>query len=270
VEAHAEVLAFLENEKYPAPRIRLTQDGHRTAEWKGWQALMTSFVPGSPPDYSTRALGLLGTALGRLHSLTPVRARCGVPLRLARLQPSIQIRRAIERLRMAWGAIPPAMHGAYSTVLFALEAMGDLQQLPQSVIHTDCYPGNAVHTSPNRVVLLNWSDAGIGPSLVDLGYSLLTCDTALPWAPELGPDSDRISAICRGYARHRAISPLELDALGDATRCVPAVRAANSFLDTCAGIVSSEQWKLWWSRYNAAEETATVARKHLKGNAAVH
>ena len=62
---------------------------------------------------------------------------------------------------------------------FAREVSEVIDQLPrfeglsQSVIHADLNLENAILTPNNELVLVDWEDAGVGPTVLDLGYPLL-------------------------------------------------------------------------------------------------
>ena len=62
---------------------------------------------------------------------------------------------------------------------FASDLSEVIDQLPrfeglsQSVIHTDLALPNAILKPNNELVLVDWEDAGIGPTVLDLGYPLV-------------------------------------------------------------------------------------------------
>lgn len=265
LNAHASVLAFLEDEGYPAPRLQRTTDGLPVARHDGWQAMLMDYVGGVAPEYSARDLRLLGGAIGGLHALDATAAlESEPPVRTARWNPQQRRSLAMEKLQSVAEQVPRELRDQHSALVMALETTECGPELPVRIIHTDCYPGNAVFNADGDVVLLNWSSAGLGPAVIDIGRALLTCSTALPWAPELGPNEARITALVEGYSQKRLLAPVEIDSLLHAVRFVPAVMGAITFVAAMTGDTGEEQWKLWWSRYCASQPIAELAREHFE------
>ena len=258
---YAASLLFLAEHDYPAPRLCPADDGASVTIVDGWHVLVMSFVHGSALDYSPWSLRCLGDALGHLHSLGPaaISASPALPANPT-WKPETRIPRALELLRRIESRTQPSQRDQHRAFREALEGIPSLAGIPVGLIHTDCFPGNALRLPDDRVALLNWDGAGLAQPVIDLGYTVLTCSTALPWSPEKGPNVPRVTAFVEGYIRHGVPESAELDALVPASRIPPAVMGAESFAAAVMGEGSDEQWKLWWARYNAAEATALLMR----------
>jgi Ser/Thr protein kinase RdoA (MazF antagonist) len=99
-----------------------------------------------------------------------------------------------------------------------------LQTLPETIIHGDCWMGNAVTSPASPTVLIDWEYAGRGIALLDLGSLLSDCLNVGETAFEL--DDMRIKAVMDGYQCFRMLSTNEADALAMAIRFGSAFRTA--------------------------------------------
>ena len=99
-------------------------------------------------------------------------------------------------------------------LLAAWDSLGDFASLPQTIVHTDVYFGNAVRTPGGDVVLIDWDDTGLGPAIADVGYFLVHHavhpDSGGRWAPGMA------RAFLTGYESVRPLTSAERDLLPDA------------------------------------------------------
>jgi len=113
--------------------------------------------------------------------------------------------------------------------------------------------------------ILDWEGAGWGPGVIDVGFLLVSCNTAAPWmAQQFTPDMRRIPAIVDGYCQYHLLTPTELDRLPDAIRFRTIVYGACSFASDILKYGGEEESPWWWARYTAAEEIADRARKRFE------
>ena len=112
---------------------------------------------------------------------------------------------------------------------FGKEIMEVVDQLPnfdglsQSVIHTDLGLDNAIRRPDNSMVLIDWDDAGLSTTILDLGYPLhyyfadledfVTEDGELIWLPEL---RDRATAFYKAYFSKRTLPDRDRNLIFDA------------------------------------------------------
>jgi Ser/Thr protein kinase RdoA (MazF antagonist) len=262
MQAHAEVLRFLERQSFPACLLVPTRDGATYVQESGWWVLVTTYIPGEPATYSLGDLTAIGALMGRLHNL-PAAGDPAVPL--SDWRPGVDTAMLVERLARLAERVPLSLRSSHQAYVEALGRADLPADLPQSLIHTDIFPGNTIRTPEGALVLMDWDGAGIGPALVDLGYALISCDYGQPWELGVHPDSERIAAIVAGYCRERLPTPAERSALAGAMRYGPVVRGAWSFAETVDGNdYFDKAWRRWWARYQACDEAAEVALRSIR------
>jgi Ser/Thr protein kinase RdoA (MazF antagonist) len=264
IQALVTVLAFLEQHEYPAERLVRAEDGSFIVTHDGWRLLVTTFVEGSTVDYAPPTLRLLGATLGRLHALRSI-TTTPAALPLAQMRPVNEISWALSQITGVKAQVPKHLYARYDTLVAALHSIRLGEELPRVVIHNDCHPGNAVRTTAEQVVLIDWEGAGLGPAVLDVGFLLSSCETESPWTPPLPPDPARVAAVVDGYYQYHTLTPAELEYLPDAIRFRAIVYGACSFAASIA-MDGKEDEDLWWWRYNAADEITERARKEFESS----
>ena len=297
----AAVLAWLEEQAYPAPRVIPTHSGDPVGLAGVWATLATSYVAGTPLRPGTGGMRLLGEALGRLHALDSrtfaeasgagtggaggavpgaggVDAGGGgavrVAARRAAWHPETAVPAALGRLEAVQSLIPAGQRRLleqFRAVLLAVQQRAEL--LPAAVVHGDPRPGNAIRTAPDQVTLIDWENAGLGMPLLDLGYCLLEChlDTAVPVDPpaawHIEPDEDRIAALAAGYSRWRRLEPAEQDMLPEGIRFAAAFVGAIHLEQALIGGVRDRSVDVRLERLRnrlaVSDAVAGLARRHL-------
>jgi len=265
IQALVTVLSFLEQHEYPAERLVRAEDGSFIVTHDGWRLLVTTFVEGSTVDYAPPTLRLLGATLGRLHALQPL-ATTPAALPLAEMRPVNEISWALSQITGVKSQVPKHLYARYDTLIAALHSIRPCEELPRVVIHNDCHSGNAVRTTAEQVVLIDWEGAGLGPAVLDVGFLLSSCDTESPWRPSLAPDPARVAAMVDGYCQYHTLTPAELEYLPDAIRFRAIVYGACSFAASIARDGNEDEDLWWWRRYSAAEEIAERARKRFESD----
>jgi Ser/Thr protein kinase RdoA (MazF antagonist) len=244
--SRAATLAWLAERGYPAPRVVPTRTGDLIGLAGVWLTLATTFVRGPALRPDRAQLGMLGEALGRLHSLSPTAtAEAG---RGAGRGPGALVGKSywhldaaipgtLSRLDSVEVLLPAQWRPLHDSFRHTMEMVRQhAGELPQAVVHGDAWPGNAVLTggagggarrggaghaggAGAAVTLIDWETGGVGLPLLDLGYCLLEChlDPDLPWdQPEawhIQPDDERIAAVTEGYSTRRILGPAELGLL---------------------------------------------------------
>jgi Ser/Thr protein kinase RdoA (MazF antagonist) len=262
----AAVLALLERHNYPAPRVVPTLDGAAVTECEQRPVFVTTFIAGEPTDFSPSSLGHLGAILGRLHALplpTPASAVPGA-IPPARMQPGPELAAARSWLAEVRDALPPAYRARHDRLEVACRDLDPLEDLPTTLIHNDCHPGNSIRTSDGRVVLIDWDGAGRGPAVIDVGFLLVSCEITAFGPNRLPPDPARMAAIIDGYCRHHRLTPPELDRLPDAIRFRSLVACAGGLWRMIREGRDSDGADWAWTRYAAADEIATRARARFE------
>jgi len=182
------------------------------------------------------------------------------------MRPVNEISWALSQITGVKAQVPEHLYARYDTLVAALHNIRLGEELPRVVIHNDCHSGNAVRTSTEQVVLIDWEGAGLGPAVLDVGFLLSSCETESPWRLSLPPDPARVAAIVDGYCQYHMLTSTELEYLPDAIRFRAIVYGACSFAASIArdGREDEDWW--WWRRYSAAEEIAERASKRFESN----
>ncbi len=270
LHGRATLLAWLERQSYPAPRIIPTHVGELVAENDNTCMLALSYIPGDLSAMSRDEPRQLGALLGRLHTL-PVPSIQGFgssgavesrslpnswwyPVRLA-VAPLLD---GLETIANDVSARWQALHARFGED-FRTVAKADL---PVTLIHGDCHPGNAIVTPDGSVALIDWECAGIGAAVLDLGGLLADCSPDPVPGEAIVVDPAKVAAVMEGYQAHRMLTSAERNILLTACRFGVAFQGAIRFL-----------WALehGWSerierslvrlqaRYDAAEQAAVLA-----------
>ena len=145
--------------------------------------------------------------------------------------------------------------------------------LPFSVVHGDPWPGNAIHTAQDQVILIGWENAGLGLPLLDLGFCLLECHLDVgqpgnrPSAWHIHLDEKRIAAIVAGYSRWRQLQPAEKDLLLEGIRFpaayVGAIDFEQALLTGVRGRSMDVRLERLQNRLAVSDAVADLARGHF-------
>jgi Ser/Thr protein kinase RdoA (MazF antagonist) len=270
----AATLDYLERGGYPAPRLVRTRSGDLVGLDGIWLTLATSYVEGAALRPSVEQLGMLGGALGRLHSLGVVGETGPGP---AVWYPDEAIPVTLARLDRVAELVPPGwqeMYGLFRETVLALRSA--LGRLPPGLVHGDVWAANAVQTGPGQVTLIDWECGGLGLPVLDLGNCLLECLLdAEPAGPGPGawhvqPDEGRIAAVAAGYGAWRVLSPGEravlLPAVRFGTAYVGAIHFEQALIDGVRGAAMDARLERLRNRLAVSEAVARLAARHLAGN----
>lgn len=257
----ARLLMFFEQKGYPAERLVLTTAQTAIVAINDWHLLMTTFLIGAPLECTPASLSLLGSVVGQLHALQP--SLTYVPPQAEMLPPG-EIAFARQQLTAIASLVPHQYVAQYELLEKALLSIDYGINLPTTLIHNDCHPGNALVTAPGQVTLFDWEGAGMGPAVLDVGFLLLNCDGKAPWDPlpaaSFHPDAERIRAVIEGYCQYHQLTFDELEYLPTAVRFRSLVFGACSFATAIAKRENAEFSQWWWQRYCVTEEIVDMAR----------
>ena len=254
----ARMLAFLAEQSYQAEQIVHTIHNDAIVSYEDKLLLVTRFIEGVPVDYSDSALHLLGETLGKLHAL---RVEDMSILPKAEMLPAPELAYAWSELSKVADNVPIVLQQHYNVLAQAIHTLNRCKNAPLVIIHNDCHPANAIRTSSNEVVLIDWLGAGLGPAVIDVGFLLASCEIPFHELLPIDPDKKRLPTIIDGYCQYHTLTPLELNVLPDSIRFRALVYGAVSF----ALAISRHQAKpydseRWWLRYTHADEIADRAR----------
>jgi len=270
--ADAAVLVWLESHAYPAPRVVRTLAGAPMLEGKHGSIFVTTFVDGAPLTESRQNLFLLGQTVGRLHALPTATAGLGqASLPAAGMLPPPELAFARSQLATVVSQVPAEQQERFVMLAAACNRDDWHANLPVTLIHNDCHPGNSVSTPDGNVVLIDWEGAGLGPAILDLGFLLVSCAIPLPrgWDQDPpspawtlpAPDLGRLRSVIDGYRRERLPSATELEQLPEAMRFRSLVAAACSLAQRIRRGLREDPSPWWWARYIASDALAEQARQ---------
>jgi Ser/Thr protein kinase RdoA (MazF antagonist) len=263
-----QVLLYLERQNYPAPRVIQAVDGSAVVEHAGAKMVLTTFIDGllvESEANSAASLYQMGRMIGRLHALSPVPK----DFPEADFMPAKMVAWAEGRLFEVADRVPHRWRYRLKEMLESLASTPTLAELPTCLIHNDCHPGNAVCGADGEITLIDWDGAGLGASVLDLGFLLVTADTYTADVPAVGESSERVNAIVDGYCRYRLPDEAELDHLGAAICFRVTVINAASFAHWVERGELSQLSTSWWDGCDVAGELAERARRRFETHSAV-
>jgi Ser/Thr protein kinase RdoA (MazF antagonist) len=198
VQGQAELLRRLEAGGFPAEHCA---DPEPVSRFSLGVLLVTEFVEGSRSDGKGRTYGYLGALLGRLHSHPGESLLPGGAWH--HLSPTGGPRAEIDAALALLDA-HPSSDRCYEELMDALAGLDDCADLPEGIVHPDFVPSNAITTTDDRRVLVDWSGAGRGPRLYSLAYML--------WAAG-ARDLHLVDVAFTRYMRSIQLEPAEVDRL---------------------------------------------------------
>ena len=257
----ATLLRWLESCRYVAPRVLMTTAGDVIGERAGWWTLVTSYIHGQTVQPAPTNLYLLGDAVARLHHL-PFSDTAPVPHSRWHLPIALPIMR--QQLRDGLSKAPADFQPLVRAFLDTVDQFRRHHDLPNTVIHGDCWHANAIRTARNSVVLIDWDNAGLGPAALDFGQVLLTChyDVANPLTVE--PNEARIRAVMEGYMAQRVVTAIERRSLADALRFGLAFHAGHYLAQAARLEPDDAVLKKLHVRWNATADIARIAVMECK------
>jgi Ser/Thr protein kinase RdoA (MazF antagonist) len=263
----AQMLAWLEEQDYPAPRPVRTRSGELIGVAGQWLSWATSFVPGNVITPTAAQLRRLGESLGRLHALpadgigpAPSHPALAGPVALGRLSAVAGL------VPDSWRALLDAFRAAINSVRMSASAS------IETVVHGDPWTRHAVQGSDGSITLIDWEMSGRGLAVLDVGQCLMEShlDAASPGDPAtwlISPDEARINAIASGYASVRQLAAQERELLPAAVRfpaaIIGAVHLEASLIGGASGPWMDARLACLQNRLDVADDVAAKALRYL-------
>lgn len=150
---------FLASRTFPhIPVLLKTKDGHRFVHTHNRSIALMEYIGGEKPDASRSTWGELGAIARTLNSLT------GYPNSYA-----IGIQGAIAELMEQANAYPhkAQIHGFISLLTPLLHTP------KHGIVHGEINLTNAARRKDGTLVLLDWDEAGTGPTVLEAGFPLI-------------------------------------------------------------------------------------------------
>jgi Ser/Thr protein kinase RdoA (MazF antagonist) len=200
-EQDAEVLRFLERKGLAAERIAHPEP---VSTLDGRAVLVTQFVEGRKLSSAPATARELGDLLGRVHVLPtepgPTERPSGSLHHLPDYEgyPGQDLAAGAALLADLDGRVPPEHQKTYEALLGLLPKGDGCQGLPESFVHPDPATSN-VFSTPQGLVLVDWTGAGRGPRLASVAVTLMS----------VGPE--HVAHVLAGYGGHVKLEPQEVD-----------------------------------------------------------
>jgi Ser/Thr protein kinase RdoA (MazF antagonist) len=227
VEGDAAILAWLEQNDYPAERLADPEAVSSTADATVLVTRAVRAVPRSRRRETIKDAGGirgLGELLGRLHTLEldaeAVRRPGGAWHHMADGSPAAELAVAEDWLTDAQERAGVRELAHFGVLADALEAVDDCAGLPEALIHPDFVLANVVATeawttgTAPAMVLVDWAASGRGPRLWSLAFLLFA---------EGAKDLRRVDLAIDGYRRHVHLETAELDRLASVIAARPLI-----------------------------------------------
>ncbi len=225
VDGDAEILSVLAEREYPAERLAADEP---VSVLEDQPVLVTEYVtpvaPGRRREAIVAAGGLraLGWLLGRLHTLEGVTARPGGAWHhLADGDPRAEAEALQALVDDAASSVPPRGGRRYDQVREAARTLDTGAGLPVACSHPDFVMANVVAPGDGRMVLVDWSGAGVAPRAYALAFLL--------WSVGFGGDLARVDRAVDGYRRQVTPEPEELARLDTLVAARPMLFEAWGF-----------------------------------------
>jgi Ser/Thr protein kinase RdoA (MazF antagonist) len=223
----AGILDFLAGAGFPAERCAAPEP---VSVLDGQEVLVTGYVEAVPRSSlveTIRRLGgfvRLGAMLGRLQTFPEAARRPGGAWHhLADGAPREEIAAAAALLDAAAGLAGPGDRGAYEELRAAVADFDGGDGLPEALVHPDFLLANAIASADDRLVMVDWTGAGLGPRLWPLAFLLYSAGARR---------MELVRSVVRGYTRAVRPEPEELARLARIMRVRPSVLEVWAF---CTG-----------------------------------
>lgn len=250
-----QLLQWLEQQQYLAPRVRVTCSRQCIGRLDGWASLLLSYVDGDVLEVRAADFVPLGYALGRLHAL-PLSA--AAPIFRSRCHPDMIESHTARQLAWATDQAAVSVRPLAAALRESLAPIaGQAQDL--RITHGDCWYKNAIRTVDRGVVLIDWDCAGLGLPILDVGYLLLTSHYDLAQPLHVAADADKIRAILYGYQQARPITAPERALMKSAVQFALAVHlgeylAEHPQVESSDSVIAKMQ-----ARFAATAQIAQIA-----------
>ncbi len=241
VEFEAQVLAFLEQARFPAARLLFLRDGRSHLAVRERQAMLFAYSSGE--ELAREAVGTghcqrIGEQLGRLHDLAP-----GFALERRNPYGPERVGPWIDELEPDGGG-DEAVKRALPMLHDELARSGALPAAPRGLVHGDLFIDNVLWVGDRVSALLDWEMSCVDAFAWDLAVAL----NAWCYTDRFQPD--RARALLAGYRSTTRLDPDTRAALEPYARYV-ALRYTASRIHAFHLAELGEDRLAWkdWSRY---------------------
>ncbi len=178
------------------PTLLKTKEGENYQNLDGKFVYVMERIDGNAPERTPKNWARLGEIAAKLHDISdyPYKTLFTVELEMPKFTET---------------ATKLSFAEEYMTLV---ESLPNFSGLSTSLIHTDIGPHNAVQRKDAVIVLTDWDDAGVGITILDLGFPLI-CHFV---THELEFEKEKASAFYNAYFAKRDLSDKEKTLIFDA------------------------------------------------------
>ena len=257
----ADVLRFLEDERFPAERCA---DSEPVSTFGDQSVLVTEFVDGKAATSNTRTAQALGGLLGQLQTLP---AKSGAVSRAAGALHHWSVTDGAPRADLAAAAawlvdvderelVPVTARGVYESLREEIDTADDCSDLPGSLLHPDFMPKNAIVSPRGELVMIDWTGSGKGPRVTSLSVLLFAVGLG-----NQGVNETAVEAAVAGYRTQLTLEADELARLGAAMQIRALVFATFQYCLAVTSGASPSGTEWWWLDKELIEGVAATARR---------
>jgi Ser/Thr protein kinase RdoA (MazF antagonist) len=211
VRQDARVLELLEQGGFPAERKAVAES---VSTHVGQGVLVTEFIAGRPPRAGGRTFAYLGALLGALHTreATNVASGGGWHHLVSTGTPSDEVRTLQSLLERHAATVTAEDQAAFKALRTEVSKIDACEDLPHCFVHPDMVPSNAIELDDATLAIVDWANAGRGPRLWSLGFSIFAAGVR---------DARLVEKFVSRYVKWSSLESEELARLEGAIRARP-------------------------------------------------
>lgn len=188
---------FLKAKNFPhIPTLLKTKDNKNYHKLEGKFVYVMERVEGKPPERTIENWRQLGEIAAKLHDISeyPYKTLFTVQSEMSKFKETAD--------KLSFG----------KEYMEIVDRLPSFEGLSQSLIHTDIGPHNAIQRPDNLIVLVDWDDAGVGTTILDLGFPLI-CHFV---TEDLIFEKEKAKAFYNAYFTKRELTDTERKMIFDA------------------------------------------------------
>ena len=236
IERDLTIFDFLNSVRFKnISRLLKTKDDKSFVAINGDKLMyLVEYIKGGHPDSSAKTYGELGRITGVLHKIQdfPFQTDFDADIVVQDLKKNSE--------NFEFG----------KEYLEVVNNLPSFQNLPNTLIHTDISPTNTIQNESGDFIVIDWDEAGIGVSVLDIGQPLINQFIS----EDLEFFDDKLKTFYKAYFKERKITEEEMNYLFDA-----------GMFWTCMYIIYGDTLKRW-KRVKWAIENRKLLEEMIKSS----
>ncbi len=190
------LLQHLYQHAYPTVYPILTKDQNPLIHETFGSVMLYPFLQGTQPQPSPNVLAQLGTALAKLHCISPITALPNFAMGISQMRPFFQ---AVQNTEFATHPFVESLKSELESMKPQLNA-----SLPRGLLHGDLFLDNTLFDGEEMVAILDFEEGCYDTLLIDIGMTIIgSCYTS---QHELN-----LEVACRFLNAYNAVRPITAD-----------------------------------------------------------